>query len=105
MLIAYIICAVICIGLLYLTAPFGEQTVTGYNPKSIDMKKRKHNAILIAIGTYLFFYVALSGLGTMMTIMNFIEIITSLRWFIVYTILLGWWVSWMAARECYEDNY
>jgi hypothetical protein len=58
--------------------------------------------ILLFLSAFMGFFFVLSLIGTLW--FNYLVIITSVEWFITYTILIGWWLGGMSVSEYYDKN-
>jgi hypothetical protein len=59
--------------------------------------------ILIYIGTFMFFFFLLSLVG-LLWINTYWECISSVEWFVIYTIFIGWWISIPVTQEYWKAN-
>lgn len=58
--------------------------------------------MLIYLGTFTFFFFALSTFGIFWS--SYSETLSNKNWFVVYTMFLGWWIACLPAREYYVNN-
>tara|TARA_R110000868_G_scaffold267155_2_gene526440 strand:- start:524 stop:745 length:222 start_codon:yes stop_codon:yes gene_type:complete len=60
------------------------------------------NLFSIYILSFMFFYFSISAIGILWT--NYTEAISNPGWFIGYTMLIGWWMAILPAREYYMKH-
>jgi hypothetical protein len=60
-------------------------------------------AILVYAATFLGFFFLISLVG-LLWFPTYKDVITSVEWFIIYTLTLGWWLSFFPLREYYMKH-
>ena len=58
--------------------------------------------ILLFLSAFMGFFFIISLIGTLWC--NYLVIITTVEWFMAYTILIGWWIAAMSVSEYYDKN-